>query len=387
MTQTKLHIRSAADLMTGLASPDLSVQLAVLRAIAQNPEQALAYGTHQNRDIVDELIHHASSKKVSTYWKAVVVTLAAFRDLRVVEFFKQLFTTAYNPDIIFMAADRLAHEPVESLHAFLTPMLLQDTSQAQARAAARLLASSPTLSVAEQMRVAMLATKNLSESPPLDEKTAELWLVELDNVYIREAQRCLEAQGASAFRAFKEYWDRLSDTNKAWVLRWGIRHWPLQTVGLLRNALESDAESLVRTAMECLTELPEGAGLFHPTLVRFIDHPSGALRLAAIRAGVTGVDWRDMLAKESDPAVRAACLLRLAQEERKSVIPYLVGFLSDVDWSIRATTTAALIEIGEAVVETAQSLVHHPNQAVRVSAVQILVALGKEKWLEQELLS
>ena len=115
MTANKLRINTAADLMAALASPNLGVRLAVLQAIARNPEKALAYGKYQDRDVVDELISHVYQKVRFTYLRAVLTALAAFREPRVIALFKKMLAGSQKPDLIFKAADRLAMEPPESL--------------------------------------------------------------------------------------------------------------------------------------------------------------------------------------------------------------------------------------------------------------------------------
>ena len=264
---------------------------------------------------------------------------------------------------------------------------MQTNSQARARAAARLLENSDTLNVAEHIRIAMLTGKCRAASRLLDDQAIDIWLSELNGVYAREARGCLETLGKPVFTTLRVRLSKISEPSKQWLLQWGVHRWPLDTVELLRMALDSGSEQLILTAMECIPKLGEGASLFRSELARFIGHPNGSLRLAAIRSGGTGMDWRAVVVKESEPALRIACIYRLAQEEGSMAIPDLVDLLDDQDWSVRAAVTQALIKIGDAAAEAIQPLVRHSRQTVRVCAVQILLALGKDAWLEQELVS
>ena len=386
MTATKARIRSAPELLAALRLTDIASRVTVLRGVAAEPDRALALGAHDGRDVVDELLCQASQRRGRTDWLAVVGALAAFRDKRVVAFFQRILATFEEPQILFTAARRLSHEPVESLHAFLTP-LLQSGSIARARAVAGLLADSATLSAAERVRVSLLSDAEGFETAPLDAGTAACWLAELEGAFRTQAQERLEAQAEPAFAYLRGEWDALSDENREWLLVWGTQNWPALTGALLATALELGTDSVALAAMECLPTLGADAAPFLPSLARFARHPDPALRLAAIRAGATGMDWRAALRQETDPALRQACARCLAREEGAGGIAILVALLEDEDWAMRAAVAEALIDIGTPVVGVVKPLVHHTSQGVRTAAVQVLVALGEQAWLEQEMLA
>jgi HEAT repeat protein len=384
-----IRIRTAQELFGALRSPDLGMRMMVLRAIAANPDQTLAFGTFEGRDVIDALLDQAETARGYSDWLAVVGALAGFRDARVVPFFQHILATATEPQLIFVAAERLSREPAEALQAFLTPLLMQNESPARARAAADLLATCPDLSDGETLRVALLTSaEDARQAPPIHGQTAALWLAELEGAYRAEARDALEAQGEAAFLFLRERWDTLSEANRGWLLGWGARDWPHRIEELLAAGLEGGSEDVTLAALECLPALgADAAPRFSSSLARLARHPDVALRRAAIEAGADGVDWLAAIATETDPDLRRTCVRRLAQEEDEGALPTLIHLLQDADWEMGAAAAEALIGIGEPVLESVKPLVHHSNTAARTGAVQVLLALGQEAWLERELLA
>lgn len=227
------------------------------------------------------------------------------------------------------------------------------------------------------------------EAPPLDDASAPFYLAELNGIFSAEARNRLEALGESAFCYLHEHWDALCDADRVWLLRWGTENWPLWAAGLIARALERDGNTVALAALESVPALGEIAvPPLQALLDRFARHADPALRLAAIQAGAKNGDWQALLAVETDPAVRQAGALRLAQNEGTAAIPVLVALLDDPDWQTRAAASGALIEIGGApVVEAVKPLARHCRQGVQAAAVQVLFALGEQAWLEQEFLA
>lgn len=398
---TKVRLRTADDLMAALQLTDIGTRMTVLRGIAAEPGRALALGTDPDgRDVVDELLRQANQKRGQTDWLALVGTLAAFSDSRVTAFFQQILTVAENPQLVFFAAERLSREPAASLHAFLTSLLLQNDSVARARAAADLLAGLlaglPTLSLPERVRVALLASVDGTEAPPLDDASAPFYFAELAGPFGPEARDCLETLGEPAFCYLREQWDALCDADRIWLLRWAVNDWPLSAPALIARALERDGAEVALAALQSVPAVlgDDSRGPLRPLVSRWARHADPALRRAAIEAGAQGVDWRGAaLETETDPAVRRACIARLAEQEGAAGVSTLIALLEDADWQTRATAAGALIEIGSGaatavpVAEAVKPLAHDCRQAVQVAAVQVLIGLGEQAWLEKEFLA
>jgi hypothetical protein len=382
-----LRLRSAADFFAALRSPDIGTRVGVLRAIAQSPEKALAFGRFQGGDVIDVLVQQAYQKQGYSNWKLVVSVLAAFRDPRVVEHFKKILMTWRKPEAIRIALARLSLEPMESIEPTLRPLLRQTECLAQTRAAADLLLRAPSLDAAEAIRVSVANTQGVSVAPALDESNAALWIAELHGRFADGARRLLETQGESAFQVLKRRWPSLDVSVQEWLLAWGVTRWPLATVEPLVQALQSEREELLLAALRCVERLGVSAPLFRDATSQLAGHHNPAVRVGAVRAGATGIDWRRALRQETDLSFVQASAARLAAEEGARCVPDLIELLKHADWQVRATATRLLVELGEPAVAQVEPLIASAKVETRVAAAQILVELGRQEWLEEHLLS
>jgi HEAT repeat protein len=379
------RIRNAAELLAAVADPDPAVRVAVLQAVACEPERVLAYGAHAGRDVIDALLEQAAGPERRGLWEVVVATLAAFRDPRVVEFFKGLLSRSRRAPTLFNAAARLELEPVASLREFLRPLLMQNESDARARAAARLLVAAPDLDPAARLRAALLAGRRGVEPPLLTADPAAAWRAELAGLFGPLARRALEAQGKPAFLVLESHWEQLAEGDQIWALRWGVTR-GTEAAALLAKALRSGSTAVVRAALQCLPALGEGPASLAPALAALATGPDPTLRRAAIQAGAGGLDFRSMLAAEPGSAVRRASLIALARQEGRAALPDLLAALRDEDWGVRATATQALAALGEEVAAAIEPLIRDPDPRIRTTAIQVLIRVGREAWLEEELL-
>jgi len=387
-----LRIRSAADLLAALADPDPGVRMAVLKMVASQPARALAYGRHDGMDVIDALLAQAAGRERRGSWEVAVATLTVFRDPRVVEFFTGLLARARRADTLFTAADRLAHEPIAALRDGLLPLLMQNESDARARAAARLLLWASDLELAPRLRTALLAGRGRVAPPPLTDATATAWLAELDGLFGPLARHALETQGEPAHRLLCAHWDRLSETNRIWLLGWGEADAGGPSSGtreppVLERALGSGSAKLALAALRRLPALGARAATIAPAIAALARSPDAEVRLAAIRAGASGLDFRALLASETSPELRRACLTSLARADGAAALPDLLAALRDPHWSVRAAATDALQALGETIVPAVEPLARDADARVRTAAVQVLIRLGREDWLEEELLA
>jgi hypothetical protein len=377
------RIRSAADLLAALADPDAGIRLAVLQRVARQPETALAYGVHDGRDVLDALAQEAGADQGTACERVAMAALAAFRDPRVVRFFMERLAESERVETLLLAVARLRHEPVEPLRDPLVALLMTNAPEARPRAAAELLRQAAGLPAAARLRVALITGKVPAPAP--DEETTGFWLAELEGPFRTAARRAAQAHGPGAFEPLKAHWDSLSPGNQEWLLLWGAEEYPPEVRELQARALESGSERLALAALRSITHaegknLEPGAGID-----RFLAHGAPELRLAAIQAGARHSDWRAFIKAESEPAVRRAGLARLAAEEE--AVPDLVAALADPDWGMRAVATEALSGMDDRMLEAVERLVRHPDAAVRTAAAQVLLARGREDWLEEVILT
>lgn len=375
---SRLRIRSAESLHEALASPDLGIRLAVLRAIAADPARALAFGKFDGGDMVDWLISRAG-QTAGVWRQAVVSTLAAFRQARVGAFFLQEYERQGEPEMVFLAAARLRQEPREVWETALRRGLIQSDCAVRARAAARVLGDIPLPSERERLRLGLLR----GAAPTFEPEARQAWLDELDGPFAIEAQRALEKQGCGAFDALLMSWTSLSVANQAWLLRWAWRCWPGRVEPCLALALASAHEEILSAALRCAALLSSpGRAMLTPLLTSLMAHPKESIRAAAIRAAPPGVDLRRRIDEERSAAVRAACVRRLGREAGRAALGTLVELIGAPEVAVRAAATEALIDLGEDAAVAVRPLLRDQRTAVRAAACQVLLAAGKAEWLQ-----
>ncbi len=357
----RLSIGSAGDLLAGLEHAELKVVLAVHKAIRANPAGALAYGSVDGRDVVDALIARAAHG-TGLLALTALATLAQFEDTRVREFFLDQLRRARGRSLE-LAVGYLSTCDLE--RATLFEPLLADDTRARARGAARLLgAPHPDDPPRVLLRLALLDPESPLPAP------GDLWRGELTGVLAAEAAAALRSQGRPAF----DWLLGVPDFPRAAMLEWGVRHWPLECLALVRAELPS------ALAWRCLDLAPLLREALVPELTALAASPDEAVRGEALRRLPTA-DWAAHYERET--SLRALCLQRWGREAPLSV---LLACLHEDDWRLRAAASEELVARGGPP-EALQPLATHPSLGVRAAAVQILASLEQTGWVEEALLT
>lgn len=378
----KLHIRSAKDLFGAIRSLDIGTRLSVLRAIAEHPEKAAAYGSHNGCDLIEELITQFYQSD-EQYGTALLCALRGFRDGRVADLFKSQLKLSRGAEIAMLLAGYLSAEYPEESRPVFSELLLQDGSVLHARVAANAMSCLGDLSDRERIRVSILSAVEHDSPPVLDENTADLWLKELDGPHRAAARALIESQGEPAFRYLKGKYAALPEEMKEWLLRWGVRGHPARTVDLIIDALETGSDDLRLASLECIGAMGDAAVLLRPMVEHFLHHPEKVFRLAAINAGVSE-DWGRAVFREKEADVRIRIMGRLTREKGVDAVPVLIELLQDRDYRVRAAATANLIRLGEKAVNEVRPLLDHQDEGVRIAATQVMLADGEERFLEEK---
>jgi|GEM_PF-1198340 len=385
-TPGKLRLDSAEAFFNALRAPEITMRLAVLRAVMANPRLALGFGRYEGKDVIDVLIDQAMGKHGFSYWQIVVATLAAFDDPRVVSLYRKLLVTWDRPDVLAMVVARLEREPVAELGPTVRALLMQDKIPAQASAAADLLRLAADLTPAEAVRVSVANTRGADVAGPVTPDSAPQWIAELAGYYAGDARYLLESRGEEAVTALASAWDALRPADRAWLLGWSASASPLAAIPLLRRGLESSDRETVAAALRTVATFEEGTRLFVALVSPHAQRDDAEIRRLAIQAGATGLDWRKELEISPDPAYTCAVLLRLAEAEGVEAAGALAGLLSHTDWTVRATATEALKGFGAPAVPFLRATLQAAaTPEARVAATAALADLGDVEWLEEHL--
>lgn len=379
----ELRIRSAKDVFDALRSPDMMVRFSILRGIAQNPAKAASYGTYNGSGLLDELLYHLNHNEDGIYRLALLNALAAFREPRLVEVFKNEMSGAKDTHAVMLAAAWLAGEPEERMRDFMSSILRRDGSPDRAVIAANVMTAYEGVEPRDKVRVAVVA--NLPyPTPPLDDETEETWLSELGGKRAERAMALLEGLGEGAFLRLRGKRAAFDEEVNGWLMDCGARKHQVYAVELLADALKSGSDGLVLRALESIPRLGQASVLFRTLLGRFLEHPEKGIRLAALRAGAPVEGIKERLAGEQDKDIRLELISRLAGEQGEAAVPVLVELLHDKAWEIRAGATNALIRIGRPAIDAVKPLIDIEDEKVRIAAAQVLIALGQDEWLEAE---
>lgn len=384
MKTRQLRIQSAADLIETLRAAEPVKRLSLLKHIANHPDQALRFGSYQGRDVLDELIaqmEHILPGDLR-YWN--VVTIANFRDPRAVRFLLREVPDCTHPKTVVACILRLAEEKTPEVRDLLLGFLGRGASTQHARLAASVLSSWPGLELPldQWLRLSLLSDTGWPLPPPLDEQTLDLWLGELEGDAARRAWTLLELQGEPAYVFLCQHRRRLSEAGFLALLDWGKRRFPPLAAGLVEEALDASSPPAVAKGLELLALLPEAQASHAEALGRlWREDPS--LRCAVLQAGLSGLDWEGELAQAREVRLRQELLAGAVRQRGAEALPLVLGFLEDRQWQMRALAVRLAGELGAAALEPARELTRSPRAEVKLAACQLLMRLGQQEWLEQ----
>ena len=159
-------------------------------------------------------------------------------------------------------------------------------------------------------------------------------------------------------------------------------------IELILLGLDSGRVPLVKTSLECIASLG-AAGRFR-NAHRQVPVPSdSAVRIAAVRAGVAGLDWEDALAREKGSSGEDRDGWEASGRERHccGADDRPPRSKKEISGCVRQPQQAALQRLGKGAVEDVKPLMEHPAQSVKVAAAQVLIAAGEDLWLKEKILS
>ncbi|MBD3177090.1 MAG: hypothetical protein GF320_18090 [Armatimonadia bacterium] len=370
----RLAIGSAADLAAALRHPDLMVRLSVLRALAADPERAMAYGRHDGRDLVDDLLALLDGWGASPLFVAGVACLLALDDPRVLEWCEDQFARMEDPELAALVGERLADLPERRRVELLQPVLMAEGRPAHARISAGLLSDCRLADDACVVRRTLLLGEPAS---PGD--ATRLWMDELRGPWWPLARAALEDCGAQTVRALDPHARDMDDDTLTWLLRLAAEHAPDDAPQAMARALGSDDPTQLRAALGCAERAAEPVREPLGSLITpLVHHPDPGVRADAVAAGAAIADVPAALSAEAAPEVRVALLSRLSGNTAA-----LSRVLMDDDWRVRARATELLIAAGSRAEEHVAPLVEGAPPATRLAATQVLIGLGREPWTSQ----
>lgn len=384
----KVHIGSARDLFEALGSPEAGVRLSVLQAIAEYPEQALAYGPWEGEDLIGRLIHLARRDPMPMVRSVMVKVVANFRSKRVLEFLQERMQATQDVDLVLELEPRFGVEPLSEVRDFLLGFIDEPAKwPAQALVAARLLSADESLSPARRLRVALLSDRD-APLPALDAETVEAWTAELNGDLADRAQALVGGQGDALLRLWQN-WESLSDPARVWLLECTAAAHADTARAAVPALLDGSLSAEVACALlHCAMVVGVDLDAMRPERVmELLEHRDSRVRAAAIEAGLG--DSQLVVTCMSDPAqewhVRVACVRRWMRAHPEGALEPLLGLLADADWRIRAAAAEALVSLGDAAADRVLPMVTSGPEAQRMAAARVLATLRGEEWLEREL--
>lgn len=378
-------VRSARDLFQALESGDVKTRLAALQAVQRAPETALSFGLCDNRDVLDVLLSQAERYRGKLEWLNWIGALAAFRDPRVVRLFISLLTTESHGELLFGLAGYLRSESVETIRDPLRSALMQNDCVARSHAVARLLAHCPELSAGEALRVGLLEPE--SDIPlPVFPAALEEWLRELAGPFQSQVQLELQRQGAPVIGVLVEYWDRLGESARKWLLEWAAEIDADLVLIPIREVLSQRSEGLILAALEAAGHLKDFPADLESLITPFLDHADELIRRAAIMACHSARNWRLFFEKDPSVLVRQACVAKIVNQEGSGAVSFALQQLANPDWRIRAAAADGLLLFGKSGVRAAFALLPEAGEAVRIAIARMVVHSEDQELLDEFML-
>jgi hypothetical protein len=366
-----LRIRNAAELFSAMAHPQSAVRNAVISHIGQQPLQALAFGAHQGRDVVDALIEADRVSKDREESIAILWAMQSLPDGRLACHCAERMLHCTDDRQSVLLYRYLATHEVPWPRNVLQPLLWETARLTNAELAARLLVGTDCED-AVRVRICAILGRDGVTLPDFDPADMQLWLGELQGLWADNAREYLSTSGREAYTSLAAHWWSLDDTTQRWLLRWGVtRNFPDRTV-LIEQALQDQCDAVILEALQDIAAIRDAGDVLKTPFELFLFHDSAAIRAAAIRAGACPGDWDALLEAETDPGVRGACMASLGRNLGSMAIPYLIDGLAHEDWMVVAAATEAIVTLGDAALAAVRPLVQHPSLQVRVAASRIL---------------
>lgn len=378
----QFYVRCARELFEALESLDGTIRLAALDAVQNAPETALSFGRYEGRDLVDVLLSQAERLRGELEWLSWIGTLAAFHDVRIIQLFASLITTASHTELLFALANYLRSERLDPIRIPLGVALMQNGCVSRARAVASLLVACPPLSPGEALRVGLLEPSEAAPLPLFPAAVGE-WLNELEGPFQPEVQLELRRQGASTLAVLVEHWHRLSGSARCWLLEWAAETDPDLVLDGIRDVLTKRPDGLILRALEAAAKLKHFPADLESLIVPFLEHSDELVRRAAVMACRSGLNWRPFFENEPSALVRQACIARVVDQEGREAVPFALQQLANPDWRIRAAAVEGLLSLGEWGVRAAFTLLPDADEPVRIGIARMVAHLADEELLDE----
>lgn len=379
-------VRSARELFGALESPDGMIRLAALQAVQSAPETSLSFGLYEKRDLIDVLLSQAERLRAAFEWMNWIGALAAFHEPRVFRWFASLLTAESHSQLLFALANYLKNEPLDSIRFELSEALMQNECVARVRAVAPLLRPYPPVFTGEALRIGLLERVDGAPLPAFSAAIDE-WLDELSGPFQSEAQIELKLHGPSSLVSLVEHWDRLSESDRKWLIEWATEINADAIVLPVRKVLAERYDGLILVALEAVAKLKTFPADFENLLIPFLQHGHDVIRRAAVMACRSAFDWRQFFEQERSVIVRQACVAKVIQQEGMDAMSFALQQLSNPDWRIRSAATEGLLSLGQPGVRAALTLLPEASEPVRIAIGRIVVHSADEDALDEFLRS
>ncbi|MEY4531178.1 MAG: hypothetical protein RLZZ156_1899 [Deinococcota bacterium] len=354
-TLPELHIHSPEDLFRYLLEGTILEQVALLEAIATDPESALSFGADQDgRELTDVLLSLEQSNS-----SLRVATLQALSTLpnedRIIKAFKERWLNSQQNNVWFVLLEKLRFEGWTEL---MQATLHQNQNLNQAVFVADTFVGHPDCSAKDRVRIAALTETDFNENISAENTT--FWLEQLQHTLVYRAYQKLELQGQNAYELLHLQCDKLDSESQLWLLNWGWQVFEDKTI--VQWALTKSTE-LQKEALELLVEQP--APDLAPDIQAFATDQDPEIRLLAIQAGAKR-NWQDWQI-EPDQNVQLSMIARLENPQA-----LLELFLHD-DWRYRAQAANALIALRGVPQTALEPYLQHQREEVRAAAARVLL--------------
>ncbi|PLX70406.1 MAG: hypothetical protein C0602_06230 [Denitrovibrio sp.] len=368
----EVSISTIEGMLNVLKNGDVPTRFAVLKAITQNPEKVMDMANKGGDDLFEILFDLCETTEDYSTRKGFVYTLLYLDEGKYIDFAKKEFLATRDSDVAILAAQKIAKLPADERIELLGSVVMDAENQTKSRAAANLLAHCEIADKRLAIRVASLTDHKIS-IPPVNKDTLTDWLDELEGPYPYNTQNLILSNKEESLSKLLSFWDKLPDTVKLWTF-----NETFNKPEVLLNSIitQSKNKKLLLAVFNTLQQAPL-SGSNDDLIAPFYQHEDDEIRAAAIKAGHVERDWSSMLENESSDIVRMAIVTQISRFKQKDKCSILACLLEDKNWRIRATVTKALVILAPDSLPILRDLLTHHDPNVRASSTQALIRLGE----------
>jgi hypothetical protein len=366
----KVYIKSAGDIFNALVDEDQRVRRNILRAIRDNPEKILSYGSEGGKDIVDVLLELADKSKFMSEKLSYAYAAFAFDDKRILRLAKEIFIESDNSNLTLLAAEKLTNFDKSERKEFFSKILMSTEDNTRRRCAANLLSDIEELDAEVRLRVFLVGDHEVTP-PDFDEENISIWISELQGDYSGKAEKAVSDNYEKALPLLLK---KLDDMDEELVCRIiflsGEKVCGEALPYIAANLSPEKSDDIIVSSIKALLYFDPDA--YEDELRKLLSRNSSSIIAGVVSTGILDNELSAYISPEEDEKVRMAALQRIYFGNMMEYLGVLGAFLGDKNWKVRAKVSDILAKFAPESIDILKRAMCSECELTKISAAQAM---------------